>query len=89
MDALWLVPTLPLAGFLILTVFGGLLDRNAQAVVGVGSVGASAVAAAVTALVFMIHPPGGSCLPPDAMDLDRCRRPASRASASTWIPCPC
>ena len=59
MDALWLVPTLPLAGFLILTVFGGLLDRNGQAVVGVGSVGASAVAAVVTALAFMIHPPPG------------------------------
>jgi NADH-quinone oxidoreductase subunit L len=42
---LWLVPTLPLAGFVVLALWGARLSRTAAAAVGVGSVGLSAAAA--------------------------------------------
>lgn len=50
LDALWLVPLLPLAGSVILMVTRGELSRRAVSVIGVGSIGLSALAAlAVTA----------------------------------------
>ena len=42
---LWLLPALPLAGFLVLSIFGRSLPRRLAAAVGVGSVGLSAALA--------------------------------------------
>ncbi|MBI2933781.1 MAG: NADH-quinone oxidoreductase subunit L [Planctomycetes bacterium] len=51
-DLLWLVPGLPLLGFLVLSLAGGRLSRPAMAAVGTGSVGASAMVATLVALGF-------------------------------------
>src|SRR5512136_2399962 len=57
MDAmLGLIPALPLAGFLILALAGSRLSRKAVAVVGVGSVGASATLAIAAGLRFLADP---------------------------------
>ena len=53
MDWLWLVPALPLAGFLVLFVTEGRLPDRAAAWVGAGSVGLAAVAAAVAGTDFL------------------------------------
>ena len=45
MELLWLIPALPLAGFLILTLAGSKLTRGVVSAVGIGSVGLSAAAA--------------------------------------------
>ena len=45
LQLLWTVPALPLLGFVLLAVFGRRLPRAAVSVIGVGSVGLSAVAA--------------------------------------------
>ncbi|NOU11574.1 MAG: NADH-quinone oxidoreductase subunit L, partial [Nitrospira sp.] len=49
---LWLIPALPLAGFLLLALCGGLLSRQHIAWVGCGSVGAAAVTTALVAAEF-------------------------------------
>jgi NADH-quinone oxidoreductase subunit L len=59
LDLLWLIPALPLLGFLILAVFGGRMPRRMAAVIGVGSVGLSAVTAICVAVSFMASPPPG------------------------------
>jgi len=59
LDWLWLVPALPLAGFLILALFGGGLPRAAIAVVGAGSVGASALLSIGMAAAFIGATPAG------------------------------
>lgn len=56
-DLLWLIPALPLAGFVILAVFGGRLTRRGVAWVGVGSVGASALVTGLIAAAFLLAPP--------------------------------
>ncbi len=57
---LWLVPALPLAGFVILVIGGRRLPPRAVAVVGVGSVGLSAIVAIlVSAMHFGLAPQGG------------------------------
>ena len=53
---LWLVPALPLAGFLAL-VAGQRLGRRAIACIGVGSVAASAIVAVLLAARFLATPP--------------------------------
>jgi NADH-quinone oxidoreductase subunit L len=58
LQGLWLVPALPLAGFLAL-VIGARLSRRVAAVIGVGSVGAAMVAALAIAARFMAAPPPG------------------------------
>ena len=40
---LWLIPALPILGFLILALAGSRLSRHSQSLVGVGSVGGAAV----------------------------------------------
>jgi NADH-quinone oxidoreductase subunit L len=57
---IWSIPALPLAGFLVLAVFGGRLSRTLTAVVGAGSVGLSLVAAAAASALFVAYPPAGS-----------------------------
>ncbi len=59
LDHLWLVPALPLGGFLFLALLGGRLPRRLTAVVGAGSVGLAAVAASLVAVSFLgSEPPG-------------------------------
>lgn len=53
MDLLWLIPTLPLVGFLILLVTEGRLPNMAVAVVGAGSVGLSALVALIAGIEFL------------------------------------
>jgi NADH-quinone oxidoreductase subunit L len=58
---LWLVPAFPLAGFLILAVFGPHLKREAIAAVGVLSIAFSALVSILITGSFMSSPPvGGS-----------------------------
>ncbi|MGZ8386096.1 MAG: proton-conducting transporter transmembrane domain-containing protein, partial [Nitrospira sp.] len=49
---LWLIPVLPLAGFLLLALYGGRLTRHQIAWVGCGSVGTAAVTTALVAADF-------------------------------------
>ncbi len=53
MEGLWLIPALPLAGFLILFVTEGRLPNRAVAFIGAGSVGLSAVAALFAGIDFL------------------------------------
>ncbi len=57
---IWCIPALPLAGFLVLAVFGGRLTRTMTAVIGAGSVGLSFGAAAAASALFITYPPAGS-----------------------------
>jgi len=57
---IWCIPALPLAGFLVLAVFGGRLSRTLTAVIGAGSVGLSLAAAAAASALFVAYPPAGS-----------------------------
>lgn len=50
---LWLIPALPLAGFLVLALFGGRFSRRQVAGVGCGSVGAAALITAVVGADFL------------------------------------
>ncbi|HPC14965.1 MAG TPA: NADH-quinone oxidoreductase subunit L [Candidatus Hydrogenedentes bacterium] len=59
LDALWLIPALPLAGFLILALGGGRMRRSTIAWVGCGSVGLSAAIAFMIAYRFIATPPEG------------------------------
>lgn len=54
---LWLVPILPLVGYLALTLLGSQLSRARIAVIGVGSVGLSAVLALLIGVSFIVAPP--------------------------------
>ena len=53
MGLLWLIPLLPLLGFLVLFVTGGRLGKLAVALIGAGSVGLSAVVAGIVAMDFI------------------------------------
>ena len=55
----WVIPALPLAGFLVLAVFGGRLPRVVSAAVGAGSVFLSLAAAAAAGASFLSSPPEG------------------------------
>jgi NADH-quinone oxidoreductase subunit L len=52
-DLLWLIPALPLAGFVILALGGARLPRWAANWTGVGSVGASALLTLATTVAFL------------------------------------
>ncbi len=54
---LWLVPALPLAGFLTLTLFGRHFPRKVTALIGVGSVALSAIVAILISATFLFAPP--------------------------------
>ncbi len=57
LDLLWLIPALPLLGFLALTLAGSRLSRTEVAWVGCGSVGLSAVITLIVGLSFLAAPP--------------------------------
>jgi len=57
LDLLWLVPALPLAGFLVLFITRGNLPPAAVAGVGAGSVGLAAGVAVLVAASFLGSPP--------------------------------
>ncbi len=56
MHVLWLVPALPLAGFLLLTLFGRHLPKPAAGSIGAGSVGLSALVASFLAGAYIRSP---------------------------------
>ncbi|MGA9261740.1 MAG: NADH-quinone oxidoreductase subunit L [Desulfobacterales bacterium] len=59
LDYLWLIPALPLGGFLVLALLGARLPRGLTAVVGAGSVGLAAVTASLAAYDFWVGEPPG------------------------------
>lgn len=54
---LWLIPTLPFAGYVVLALVGARLSRRRVAIVGVGSVGLSAIIALIVGTSFITSPP--------------------------------
>jgi NADH-quinone oxidoreductase subunit L len=50
---LWLIPAFPLLGFALLAIFGLHLPRRVVSIIGVGSVGASAITAALSGVSFI------------------------------------
>jgi NADH-quinone oxidoreductase subunit L len=56
-EFLWLIPALPLVGFVLLLLIGPKLSRVGVAIVGVGSVGLSALAAILTSIEFITSSP--------------------------------
>ena len=60
LGTLWLIPALPLIGFLILVMGGNAIPRRAVSAVGAGSVLASAVLAGAVGAAFARSAPAGS-----------------------------
>lgn len=56
-NLLWLVPVLPLAGFLILALAGKHVSRFWVAIIGAGSVSISAIIVLIIGVSFLSHPP--------------------------------
>jgi NADH-quinone oxidoreductase subunit L len=56
-DLLWLIPALPFIGFAILVLIGGRLPRLWVAIIGVGSVGLSAIVTMLLGIQFLVSPP--------------------------------
>ncbi len=56
---LWLIPALPAASFVALTLLNGRLGRRAVAWIGAGSVGCAAAVALIVSLTFIAAPPPG------------------------------
>ena len=56
---LWLIPTLPLLGFVVLVLLGARLGRKAVSVIAVGSVAASTLVTAAVAIAFLARTPAG------------------------------
>jgi len=61
LHALWIIPASPLAGFLLLSIFGKRFPRRAVAVIGCGTVGLSAVLALMLGSSFIRTLPEASC----------------------------
>ena len=56
---LWLIPALPAASFVVLTLLNGRLGRRAVAWIGAGSVGLAAAVALIVSFTFIASPPPG------------------------------
>ncbi|MEO6775416.1 MAG: NADH-quinone oxidoreductase subunit L, partial [Kofleriaceae bacterium] len=56
---LWLIPALPLAGFVVLGLAGFRMPRHAIAIIGVGSVALAAAIGLAIAIQFVAAPPPG------------------------------
>jgi NADH-quinone oxidoreductase subunit L len=61
-SVLFLIPAVPLAGFLILALAGRLMPKRVIAGIGAGSVGLSALLSLIIGIGFMIAPPAGRAL---------------------------
>jgi NADH-quinone oxidoreductase subunit L len=59
LELLWVIPALPLGGFLALALVGPRLSRPAVACVAVGTVGLAALLSLLTAISFISTPPAG------------------------------
>jgi len=59
LNELWLIPALPLAGFLALAFWGARMPRGLAAFIGAGSVGVSAALTILIGLRFISTPPTG------------------------------
>lgn len=57
---LWLIPALPFLGFLLLAVFGRGLKKTGSSIVGIGSVGISALLTILIGINFLTSPPAGN-----------------------------
>ncbi len=57
LELLWLIPILPFVGFVVLGLLGRRLPPTSVAVIGVGSVGLSALFSALVTAGFLLHPP--------------------------------
>ncbi len=57
---IWLIPSLPLISFLIISIFGRLMPKKAVAWLGVGSVTLSAIITIITGIAFLSSQPSGS-----------------------------
>jgi NADH-quinone oxidoreductase subunit L len=57
LSLLWVIPAAPLAGFLVLALFGARMPSRAVAAVGTGSIAVSAVAALLAGGSFLAEPP--------------------------------
>ena len=61
LNLLWLLPALPLFGFLVLAIFGSKFSKRVIAFIGVGTVGISALIAIIIGISYLTHtPPGNS-----------------------------
>ncbi len=60
LNLLWLVPIIPFASFLVLAIIGPRLSRVVTAIIGVGSVGVSALLSILVAANFIAAPPPGN-----------------------------
>ncbi|MGO9612768.1 MAG: NADH-quinone oxidoreductase subunit L [Dissulfurispiraceae bacterium] len=58
-ELLWLIPTLPFAGFLTLALIGARLSRLSVILIGVGSVALSAFVSVLVGVSFIAAPPHG------------------------------
>ena len=56
---LWLIPAIPFASFAVLALFGPRISKKAAAVIGVGSIAASAVISILITWKFLAFPPPG------------------------------
>lgn len=59
LDLLWLIPTLPLLGFLTLLLVGSRLTRTEVAYVGCASIGFAAIVTLIVGVTFLSSPPPG------------------------------
>ncbi len=59
LDLLWLIPTFPFCGFIVLSLLGARFHRVVVGIVGVGSVACSAVLALLIGMSFITSPPAG------------------------------
>jgi NADH-quinone oxidoreductase subunit L len=57
LNLLWLIPALPFVGFLALVLAGSRLSRRGVAIIGVGTVGLSALVTALIGISFVTSPP--------------------------------
>ena len=60
LDLLWLVPALPVVGFLLLAILGPRFSRRAVALIGPGAILFSAIISLIVAGSFFTSPPAGN-----------------------------
>jgi NADH-quinone oxidoreductase subunit L len=61
LEFLWLIPVLPLAGFMILVLLGRRISNGVVGWIAVGAVGLSTIIAAIVGINFITSPPAEHC----------------------------